>query len=295
MVAMEPDPSPEVEAFLFSMNVTVLKFKYVECKTNITRFPGFLNKIKQQEGNTCIHPYPEIKVRWSRFPFLRDAIQACKQCTGPVLATDYRDVFFQRDPFGDGAPEITGLQLFAEHPRFIKASNRFVRGRVEICRPHFKLTDRMSMICSGTTIGTRDAMIQYMTALHHEMLEWQSNADCYNQTWHGGDQAVLNYLYHSGGLDHLNPQVLNPREGIVNTVGAIAIKYNEFLVEFKKKAKFSLPEYFGQTKSTWISAHYDLTDHKGFFLDFNGERSRVVHQFDRFNNFRIRYLYPELA
>ena len=35
-------------------------------------------------------------------------------------------------------------------------------------------------------------------------------------------------------------------------------------------------------KGQWLSPEYDLTDEQGFFVDFNGERSFVVHQYDRF-------------
>lgn len=291
MIAIEPDPESGVEEYLIANNVTMLKLQYVPCKTTISKFPHFIKGAKMEEGNTCIHPYPEIKVRWSRYPFLRDAIQNCEECTGPVLTTDYRDVFFQKDPFGDGVPEVTGLQLFAEHPRFITASHRFVSGRVKICKKGLKMKGRM--ICSGTTIGTREAILDYMTVMYQEMLLWQSDATCYNQTWHGGDQAILNYIYHSGGLDHLKPQVFEPREGIVNTVGIIGIRHTQFAKKLKNSG-VSHQTYLGETTKRWISPHYDLTDSEGFFIDFNGNRSRVVHQYDRFNTRVFSRLFPEL-
>lgn len=64
---------------------------------------------------TCSHPYPDIKIRWSRFPIARDWLQACTTCTGPVLIMDVRDSFFQLDPFGPGSPVVKGLQVFEEH------------------------------------------------------------------------------------------------------------------------------------------------------------------------------------
>jgi len=35
-------------------------------------------------------------------------------------------------------------------------------------------------------------------------------------------------------------------------------------------------------RGLWLPVAFDLTDEQGYFIDYNGERSRVVHQYDRF-------------
>lgn len=37
-------------------------------------------------------------------------------------------------------------------------------------------------------------------------------------------------------------------------------------------------------KMPWIGPEYDMVDNEGFFLDYDGQRSRVVHQYDRFRD-----------
>jgi hypothetical protein len=37
-----------------------------------------------------------------------------------------------------------------------------------------------------------------------------------------------------------------------------------------------------KAEQPWIGPEFDLVDSKGFFLDYDGSRSRVIHQFDRF-------------
>lgn len=153
-----------VEDFLLSHNVTLLRLNYTECDKPV--YDERMEKIhgkRGKEGNTCIYPYPNVKIRWGRYPFLRDALKNCEKCTGPALVTDARDTFFQRDPFADGLPEIQGLQLYAEHFS-IQADNFFVRNRVRACHNGFQM--KGPMLCSGTTIANREDMLEYMEIMY---------------------------------------------------------------------------------------------------------------------------------
>lgn len=141
------------------------------------------------------------------------------------------------------------------------------------------------MICSGTTIGTRETMLGYLSTMYEEMQEWMKDKNCWNKKA-GGDQAIHNYLYYTGRFDHLKPQVYDPRESIVNTVGAKGVAISKMHIrtmDDKDRPAHKLPHVMSDPeKGRWLPTAYDLTDEKGYFIDYNGERSRVVHQYDRF-------------
>ena len=99
-------------------------------------------------------------------------LQGCEACTGPVLVTDARDVYFQRDPFGDGAEAVRGLQVFAEQPRFIDAGHWFVARRVRICKDEYTMDG--PMVCSGTTIGTRDTIVHQADRFGSYWSKWMN-------------------------------------------------------------------------------------------------------------------------
>jgi hypothetical protein len=195
--------------------------------------------------------------------------------------SDVRDTIFQRDPFGDGAPEIEGLHLYTEH-RIVVASHPFIRTPIKQCK---NIVLSGPMICSGTTIGTRETMIGYLDVMYEEMVEWMKDENCWSKKA-GGDQAIHNYLYYTGRFDHLTPNLFDPREEIVNTVGAKGVAISRMHVRTMKGNDLpahKLPYVMSDPKSgRWLPTEYDLTDGEGYFIDYNGERSRVVHQYDRF-------------
>jgi hypothetical protein len=104
----------------------------------------------------------------------------------------------------------------------------------------------------------------------------------------GDDQSIHNYLFYSGQLPFASA-IPNREGGIVNTAGvegSLTRKAHE--MEMKKlhnltsDAEAASRPYKGATKDLWIGEEYGLTDEEGFFSEFDGSRSRVVHQYDRF-------------
>jgi hypothetical protein len=187
---VEPDDQmkPGVRDYLHAQNVTLATIQYVECNQKIFE-DHEVTGAKQKEANTCIAPYADVKIRWGRYPFLQDALKACKKCTGPVLMSDARDTFFQRDPFADGVPDISTsnpLQFFAEHWS-ISAQHWFVAYRVRHCKNGYKMYG--PQLCSGTTLGTRQAMLEYLEIMYEEMKVWSVTPSCFFKS-HGGDQAI---------------------------------------------------------------------------------------------------------
>lgn len=282
ILAVAPDIGKDAEDYLRSRQVTVSKVEWIPCTHGM--FDDEKNKDDKninehdKEARTCVSPYDKLKSRWGRFPYLRDRLKECTTCTGPVLITDVRDTFFQRDPFGSGHPQVEGLQVFEEHKK-ITTRNWLVEWPVRECKG---IVYNKTMLCSGTTIGTRQAMLDYLHIMEQEMLLWMSDKKCHFKT-SADDQSVHNYLYYSGKLPFA--KAIPNGVGIVHTVG---VKGSWILQAHAKRMEAKnmseLDPFEGTVRSTkqWITEEYDVTDQDGFILDFDGQRSAVVHQYDRY-------------
>ena len=305
ILGVSPDIKPNVEEYLLAKNVTMKKIYKTECAPTVTASEG------------CAAPYPNVKIRWARFPLARDWLVECSTCSGPVLITDVRDAYFQDNPFGEGAPVVDSLQVFEENP--IQTTEHWlVEWPVRECRG---VTYAKPMLCSGTTIGTRDTMLQYLERMYDEMKAWTDDPKCHFQI-NGDDQSIHNYLFYSGKLPFA--QAIPPRTGIVNTVGVDGSHVFEhghmdkWTKQGKSRGEAREFPFDGATDKNWLgtlnkvsyelngktgsyviadgskfkleynwifnasSVSYTLIDEEGYFVNADGSRSRMIHQFDRF-------------
>jgi hypothetical protein len=119
------------------------------------------------------------------FEFLASAPIAYRN----VMLTDVRDVFFQRDPFDFDIGNR--VNCFLEDERQTLGSERHNRAWLttaygeEVAR---SLADK-PISCSGVTIGSRDAVFEYLRVLVGELLELRTQSV-------GIDQGVHNYVLH---------------------------------------------------------------------------------------------------
>jgi hypothetical protein len=287
ILGINEDAPPEVLKYLKKRNVITKIMRYTNCTFEPFFTPEEM-KTTDEDPNTvkglsvCAEQYPDVKVRWIKFPLGRDWLRECETCTGPVLIADVRDLYFQDDPFGPGAPEVKGLQVFEEN---LKTSTELwlVDWPVGDCKGvHLK----KPMLCSGTTIGTLDAMLKYLDRMYEEMKLWLSDPKCRFRTL-ADDQSIHNWLFYNGDLG--DAIAVNNREGIVNTVGFEAdLVFSEHIQKLMGEKNMTHDEAMntplagGETDRTWISSDiYGMTDEDGFFTNFDGSRSRVVHQWDR--------------
>jgi hypothetical protein len=229
--------------------------------------------------SVCIKSYPDIKERWAKFPLGRDWLEECPTCTGPVLISDVRDAYFQRNPFGPDQPEVKGLQVFEEHPN-MTTGNWLVDWPVGDCKgTHIY----KPMLCSGTIIGTREAMIKYCITMYEEMKRWIQDPKCRFKTL-ADDQSIHNWLFYNGDLGPDAVAIPN-REGIVNTVGFEGDKIFQAHRSKMYAMNASDPEtapYEGASEQTWASPEkYGIVNENGEFTNFDGSVSAVIHQFDR--------------
>jgi hypothetical protein len=229
--------------------------------------------------SVCAEPYLDVKSRWVKFPMGRDWLRECPDCTGPVLITDVRDVFFQRDPFGPGTPEVTGLQVYEEHPS-TSTEHWLVDWPVGDCKGvHLN----KPMLCSGTTIGTRDAMMTYLNTMYKEMKRWIKNPKCRFRT-PADDQSIHNWLFYNGDLK--DAVAVKHREGVVHTVGVEGAMISTANEDYFRKKGVENPHvqpFPGASNRTWMSSKkFGVTNEDGEITNLDGTISPIVHQYDRF-------------
>ena len=285
ILGVAPDVPSDVLRYLAYRNVTVKVMRWVNCT--------YLDVSKKDDifkETTCAHPYPDIKIRWSRFPLQRDWLLECKTCTGPALAMDVRDSIFQLDPFGPGSPPITGLQVYEEH-KDQTTGHWLTDWPIGACKG---VRYNETMLCSGTTTGTREAMLTYLNVMYEEMKVWINDPKCRFDI-NGDDQSMHNYLYYSGQLPFATA-IANRHGGIVNTVGFEGANLWKAKVA-DLMGRYNLTQgvaadrpYFGASDKSWIGQKFKVTDTEGFFTEFDGSRSRVIHQYDRFGSPLGRWL-----
>jgi hypothetical protein len=282
IVALEPDPNPKIVNYLLDKNVTVKILSWTNCTYMIMDDDNQTDIFK---NTTCAYPYPDIKIRWSRFPLMRDWLMDCTTCTGPVLIADARDLVFQRNPFDIHAPKVTGLQLYQEHIN-MTTKNWLAEWPIRACKG---VTYDEPMLCSGTTIGTRETMLQYLAIMYEEMKLWINDPKC-RFNINGDDQSIHNYLYYSGKFPRETTiSVPNRMGGIVNTIGYHAARIQRQYLSISSNMEEVYP---GASRKTWIGrSEFGLTNDDGLLVELDGITiSRVVHQWDRFGTPYIRWL-----
>ena len=115
-----------------------------------------------------------------------------------------------------------------------------------------------------------------------EMKKWISDPKCHFSN-NGDDQSIHNYLFYTHQLPYA--KAIPPRTGIVNTVGVDGAKIQKQFKE-KEEGRRNSSAYDDVKGEGWIGdvdfLDYPLTDDEGYFINVDGKRSRVIHQYDRF-------------
>jgi len=174
--------------------------------------------------------------------------QICSQGYEWCFATDFRDVFFQADPFSsvlNGYELILAEEFAGQTIGGCKYNSEWIRS----CWGDMFLKEIAynSPICSGTIMGSPKGFVSLRDRMLEEMSRTSKITGCTAR-----DQGHLNYLYFANRLGVKT--LLQPRgKGIVNTVGYIP--------------RGSISNYLNSD---------------GLVLDDNGSISAVIHQYDRF-------------
>eukprot|EP00756_Hemistasia_phaeocysticola_P053815 Hpha_TRINITY_DN29765_c0_g1::TRINITY_DN29765_c0_g1_i1::g.2656::m.2656 len=229
-----------------------------------------------------------------------------------ILFTDYRDVFFQADPFQGLLNDehlkgsLMQMWLFKEHWPTKKIGGCPINQRwIADCwgRDLVNVLADETVVCSGSTMGFRKALVIFEERLWKEVA---ARHTCTALRHVGMDQPLYNVLYHANILGKLGLDVIAfPRGyGPVNTVGAFypgsregyAGPFKHVLGNMRDKDGFILncpqsivPEALMCYPSRFSTPHGVVRscvkdgDSVHFFHGCNDSRvSPVVHQWDRF-------------
>ena len=186
-----------------------------------------------------------LGVKGDRFEGYTKVCEAYDWC----FATDFRDVFFQADPFAS-TPDGYDLVLQEEFASLTIKTCPYNSNWIKTCwgTAFLDSIGTKTPICSGTIMGTPRGLEALKKAMFLEMEHTKRVKGCTAR-----DQGHLNYIYHAGKLPV--PVLVQPRgRGIVNTVGSIT-------------PRDTIGEY--------------LND-EGRVKNDDGSISAVVHQYDRF-------------
>eukprot|EP01038_Epipyxis_sp_PR26KG_P005021 gene5021-7009_t len=185
-----------------------------------------------------------------------------------ILILDFRDTFFQGDPFSsfgqfNSRKPKYELHLFAENYKVknigICVYNSMWVGRC-FGKPALDKLSHEAVICSGSTLGSYAAIFYYVRTMLHSM----DTVKC----WLKGiesDQGYQNYLFYNGYFNTTvgDAILFHQGNGVVNTIGAM----NGFRVPKDKKGP--------------LDKFWKVRDKDGFLINYDGTRSACVHQWDR--------------
>jgi hypothetical protein len=199
-----------------------------------------------KQYNIFTRPLPSgsrLGVKGNRYIGYSEVCNGYRLC----FATDFRDVFFQANPFQD--VPIADLILFEEHRRKTIGTCKYNSDWIRSCWGKTFLASISSkpIICSGTIMGTPRGFAQ----LKDEMLSEMSITK--DLKCSARDQGHLNYLYYN---HKIKASVQKHGYGIVNTVGY------DTRINVRKYAR------------------------AGAVLQNDGSVSPVVHQYDRFGELK---------
>ena len=205
-----------------------------------------------------------------RFRWYADACARMTD-TGRCLATDFRDVYFQADPFAR-APAGADLVLAQEPAAYgvgltIREDVDFDAKWLRDCYGDaaLELIGDEAIVCAGTLIGTPSALRVY----HDELFVDDAAREC-------NDQAILNFRLYTGDLERafarhgLRVEVERFGAGTVATVGTLNAKCVDVVA--------------GETVVASVdSCRSDraIDRERGLFLNDDGSVPAVVHQYDR--------------
>ena len=284
--------------YLASQNVTI---KYIEnaekCTYNGTKLnTGKVIDMQTTKGWKCTKEHPDYKLTWARFVHYADWLIECTQCTDGVILTDVRDAYFQRDPFVTAVErnQQYPLMVFEEDP---ETDNRHWLSQIPIKSCHGAQVandiSKKRMLCSGSTMGSRGGILEYLSVMKDEFDYWKTREEC-RVDLKGDDQSIHNYLYYTGRFK--NAVSVPYRRGPINVVGYRAAKISEEAKKFAKEVK-GLDKVTGDLYvqngkwQEWIPKEYGMIDpDTGLILNIDGTISAQIHQFDRFGELQSPWI-----
>jgi len=187
-----------------------------------------------------------------------------------ILILDFRDTFFQSNPFQQYRYPITErvpkyeLNVYAENYK-VKTIGNCVYNSMWVGEcfgpPALEEVKNLPVICSGSTLGSYPAIRNYISI----MLRGMDDIQCWRKNIES-DQGYQSYYFHTGRFNTAdgNATMFAQGTGVVNTIGAL----NGHRLPADQKGP--------------LDTFWKMRDEDGFILNNDGTRSAVVHQWDRF-------------
>ena len=262
---------------------------------------------RQYRGVWCHFPedpgYSQISIKTIRFR-LYEWWSSIYKPSALLMLSDFRDVFFQTNPFTyqpeDWYPPRFQLVVFQE--AFFNIIGR--------CPFHVRwFTDcygietlqkfqNLPIICSGVTIGSRDAIMAYAYFINQQIhpdnrLGHNTTGANHNRCMKGDgvDQAFHDFLIYEKVLDpYMDVKIFSQGEGPVNTLGAFYFYHDKNPGDKRishhqnasAKVELSL-KLWGILKSYENASFVTMAKPlKHSVYNWNNEISPCVHQLDRF-------------
>ena len=261
---------------------------------------------RQYRGVWCHLPdepgYTQISVKTIRFR-LYEWWASFYKPTAMLMLSDFRDVFFQANPFTyhpeDWHPPRFQLVVFQE--AFFNIIGR--------CPFHVRwFTDcygietlrrfqTLPIICSGVTIGTRDAIIAYAYSINQQLRQNyrigpNSTGANHKRCLKGEvDQVFHDFLIYEKVLEpFMDVKIFSQGEGPVNTLGAFYFHHDKNSSDKRIQhhqnvsAKVELPLKLWRILKPPANASFvNITKPAKYSVyNWNNEKSPCVHQLDRF-------------
>jgi len=193
-----------------------------------------------------------------------------------ALLMDFRDAYFQRDPFQDVDRFMKGadLYLMSEFQLLTVGNHPNGMNYAWVEEPFGKeVADAIAdkeILNSGAILGRKQAITRFLEAMA---------AVTSAQDFAFADQGTLNYLAHTGRLAHCGRiKIARAGESLVNNCGFSELDLlraaRPLTAEEEARIAF-IPRTPQGRLRLW-------RDHEGWVLDDDGNIAYAVHQFDRF-------------
>lgn len=165
-----------------------------------SRNPDLIQYLHARRIGTVFFDCPywmHIHVQLARYVRYGELLRPLGKTYERLLLTDVSDVIFQAHPF-DQAPDGEMLCFLEPNGRLIGHDPSNCQWIEQVFGPQVleRLKDK-PISCSGTTIGTQEAIMQYI-----ELLLNHANPKKLDQyrSYRGHDQGIHNFLLHTGAL-----------------------------------------------------------------------------------------------
>ena len=292
LLGLATNAPSDVLDYLRQQNVTIHFVEMADsCTYNGTM--GFEGKPMDTKDWHCPKAYPDYKITWARFPLYKDWLMDCPTCTDGVMLTDVRDAYFQRDPFAM-AVELQmqyPLMVFEEHPD-MRNTHWLTDFPITLCKKY--KVGETQVLCSGSTMGSREGILDYIDAMVEEFDEWKVQEKC-RIDMPGDDQSIHNYLYYTNRFK--NATSIPHRTGPIHVVGYEASRiWEKAEAEGKEHGVtvWNVDSFYAKEEDKWqgwLPEEYGLIDQEtGLIVNMDGVASAQVHQVDRFGSLNRKWM-----